>query len=118
MSLVIAGEQPDICGFALYDQPAHPALAMTMLNRDVPVLLFDGAEAPLEARAMVHRYNVIEASQLEGPTLPAGFHRIGCRGEETLNVEDRLQCIYVRPGRCSGTAGDFAYQAAMERRGK
>ena len=117
-SLVIAGEQPGICGFAMYEQPAHPALAMTMFNRPVPVLLFDGPEAPLEARAMVARYNVIEASQLNGPALPPGFHRVGCRGEEYLNIEDRLQCIYVRSGTCQGSSGDFAYQPAIERRGK
>ena len=118
MSLVIAGEQPGVCGFALYEQPAHPALAMSMFNRDVPVLLFDGPEAAAEARAMVARYNVVEASQLNGPALPSGFHRVACRGEEYLNVEDRLQCIYVRPGACAGGVGDFAYQAAIERRGK
>ncbi len=118
MSLVIAGEQPGICGFAMVDQPAHPALAMAMFNRDVPVLLFDGPEAAIEARAMARRYNVIEASQLNGPALPPGYRRIGCRGEETLNIEDRLQCIYVRAGGCSGTVGDFAYQPAIERRGK
>lgn len=118
MSLVLAGETPGLCGFAMFDQPAHPALAMTMFNRRAPVLLFDGPEAPLQARAMADRFNVIEAPQLEAGKLPAGYRLTGCRGSEYLNVEDRLQCLFVRPGGCRGGVGDFAYQPAIERRGK
>jgi hypothetical protein len=118
MSLVLAGEQPGLCGFAMFDQPAHPALAMTMFNRKVPVLLFDGEEAPAEAQAMAGRYNVIEAPQNEAGKLPAGYRLTGCRGSEYLKPEDRLQCLFVRAGDCHGGVGDFAYQPAIERRGK
>ena len=117
-TLVIAGEQPGICGVALYQQPNHPALAMSMFNRAVPALLFDGPEAPAEARAMVSRYNVAVASQLNGATLPTGFHLVTCWHAGNMPIEDRQQCVFARSGGCHGTAGDFDYQPAMERRGK
>jgi hypothetical protein len=117
-TLVEAGEQPGICGVALYEQPAHPALAMSMFNRKVPALLFDGEESADEARAMVGRYNVAIASLSHGAELPAAFHLVDCIRQETWPVADRDQCVFVRPGGCRGAAGDFTYQPAMERRGK
>ena len=117
-TLVLAGEQPGLCGFAMVDQPAHPALAMSLFNRPEPVLLFDGPEAAEEVRAMIPRFNVVEAAQLYGPNLPPAFHRVTCWGQDGYAIGDRLQCLYVRPGGCTGTVGDFAYQAALERRGK
>jgi len=117
-TLVLAGEQPGLCGFAMVDQPAHPALALSLFNRPVPVLLFDGPEAPAEVRAAAGQFNVIEASQLNAPLLPPDYRRLACWGQDSYAIEDRLQCLYVRPGSCSGTVGDFAYQPAIERRGK
>ena len=117
-TLVLAGEQPGLCGFAMVDQPAHPALALSLFNRPVPVLLFDGPEAPAEVRAMAARFNVIEASQINAPLLPPDYRRLTCWGQNSYAIEDRLQCLYIRPGSCSGTVGDFAYQPAIERRGK
>ncbi|KUR76265.1 mannosyltransferase [Novosphingobium sp. Fuku2-ISO-50] len=117
-TLVIAGEQPGLCGIALYEQPNHPALAMSLFNRNVPALLFDGPEAPDEARAMVDRYNVAIASQLHGAALPRGFHLVTCWHQQKFPIEDRQQCLFVRSGGCHGSAGDFSYQPAMERRGK
>lgn len=117
-ALVLAGEEPGLCGFAMVDQPAHPALALSLFNRAVPVLLFDGPEAPDEVRAMARRFNVIEASQLNAPLLPPDYRLQTCWGQGSYAIEDRLQCLYVRPGTCSGTPGDFAYQPAIERRGK
>jgi len=115
---VIAGEQPGICGLAEFAQVAHPALAMSLLNRNVPALLFDGPEAPAEARAMADRFNVAIASQLSGPRLPPGYHLVACWAQDDYAIEDRDECVFVRAGGCRGTAGDFAYQPAMERRGK
>ncbi len=117
-TLVIAGEQPGICGLAVYDQPAHPALAMSLFNRKVPALLFDGPEASLEAHALAHRFNVAIAAQLAAPQLPPGYRLVTCWAQEEAEIEDRDQCVFVREGGCSGTAGDFAYQPAIERRGK
>ena len=117
-TLVIAGEQPGLCGLAVFDQPAHPALAMSLLNRKVPALLFDGPEAPAEARALEPRYNVAIAAQLSGPDLPQDFHLVTCWAQQDYAIEDRDSCVFVRPGGCRGAAGDFAYQPAMERRGK
>lgn len=117
-ALVLAGEEPGLCGFAMVDQPAHPALAQSLFNRAAPVLLFDGPEAPAEVRAMASRFNVIEASQINAPLLPRDYHLQTCWGQDGYAIEDRLQCLYVRAGTCSGTVGDFAYQPAIERRGK
>ena len=117
-TLVIAGEQPGLCGLALYDQVAHPALAMSLFNRKVPTLLFDGPEALAQARAMQSRFNVAIAAQLAAPRLPPGFRLVTCWAQQDYPVEDRDQCVFVRAGDCRGTVGDFAYQPAMERRGK
>lgn len=117
-TLMLAGEQPGLCGLALYRQPAHPALAMSYVNRRVPTLLFDGAEADVEARAMAGVYNVAIASALDGQTLPAPFHLVTCWRQGGMPLPERAQCLFVRSGPCHGGAGDFAYQAAMERRGK
>ena len=117
-TLVIAGEQPGLCGLAVYDQVAHPALAMSLFNRKVPALLFDGPEAPAQARAMQGRFNVAIAAQLAAPRLPPGFHLVTCWAQQDYAIEDRDQCVFVRPGGCGGPVGDFAYQPAMERRGK
>lgn len=117
-TLVIAGQQPGICGLAVYDLPAHPALAMSLFNRKVPALLFDGPEAAAEAHAMAGRYNVAIASQTAGADLPAGYRLVTCWAQEDFNIEDRDSCVFVRAGGCRGTVGDFAYQPAMERRGK
>jgi hypothetical protein len=117
-TLVIAGQQPGLCGLALYEQPAHPALAMSLFNRKVPTLLFDGPEAAAQARALSARYNVAIAAQLSAPDLPAGFQLVTCWAQQDYAIEDRDQCVFVRSGGCRGTVGDFAYQPAMERRGK
>lgn len=117
-TLVVAGEQPGICGLGLYNQPNHPALADSMLNRQVPALLFDGPEAPAQARAMLGRYNVAIAAQLDGAALPAQYHLVECRDQSAWPIDERRQCVFVRAGGCTGDAGDFTYQAAMERRGK
>ena len=117
-TLIIAGEQPGICGLAEYDQAAHPALAMSLFNRKVPTLLFDGPEASAEARAVADRFNVAIASQLSGPILPPGFHLVRCWAQDQYAIADRDECVFVRAGDCRGPIGDFAYQPAMERRGK
>ena len=117
-TLVIAGQQPGICGLAVYNAPAHPALAMSLFNRKVPSLLFDGPEAPDEARAMAGRFNVAIASQTSGKDLPAGYRLVTCWGQEDYDIGDRDSCVFVRAGSCQGTVGDFAYQPAIERRGK
>jgi hypothetical protein len=115
---VLAGEQPGICGLAEFDQAAHPALAMSLFNRNVPALLFDGPEAPAEARAVADRFNVAITAQLNGPRLPPGYRLVTCWAQDQYAIEDRDECVFVRAGGCRGTTGDFAYQPAMERRGK
>ncbi|WP_428333499.1 mannosyltransferase [Novosphingobium sp.] len=117
-TLAIAGEQPGVCGLGLYNQPNHPALAISLFNRPVPALLFDGPEAPAQAHAMVSRYNVMIAAQLDRPALPATFHLVECWHQGDLPIDERRQCVFVRSGGCQGDAGDFTYQPAMERRGK
>jgi hypothetical protein len=117
-TLVIAGEQPGLCGLAVYDQPAHPALAMSLFNRKVPALLFDGPEAPAQAHALADHYNVAIAAQVSGADLPAGYHLVTCWAQQDYAIADRDSCVFVRSGGCRGTVGDFAYQPAMERRGK
>lgn len=117
-SMVLAGQQPGLCGLAMVRAPAHPALAMTFFNRDVPALLFDGPEAPLEAAAMARRFNVALAAQTEARALPQGFRLVTCWHQMNRPVDERGTCVFVRSGGCSGASGDFAYQPAMERRGK
>jgi hypothetical protein len=113
-----AGEVPGLCGMAEYKQLAHPALTLGYFNRDVPVLLLDGPEAPAQAQAMMPRYNVAVASAVDGLTLPRAFHRTICWHQDWKSFEDKEFCVFVRPGSCSGTIGDFAYQPGIERRGK
>jgi len=117
-TLAIAGEQPGVCGLAMYAQPNDPSLAISLFNRRVPALLFDGPEASAQAHAMVSRYNVMIAAQLDGPALPAQFHLVQCWHQNDLPIDERRQCVFVRKGGCTGDAGDFTYQPAMERRGK
>ncbi|WP_353230407.1 mannosyltransferase [Novosphingobium sp.] len=117
-TLVIAGEQPGICGLAMFNQPAHPALAMSLFNRKVPALLFDGPDAQDEARAVAGRFNVAITAQLSGAELPPGYHLVRCWAQEDFDIQDRDQCVFARSGGCSGSVGDFDYQTAMERRGK
>lgn len=115
---IVAGEQPGVCGVAAYQAHAHPLFAASFINRPVPLLLFDGPEAPLEAAAMRSRFNVVMASRLAGATLPADYRLVECHHQEELPEEDQDACLFVRPGSCRGAVGDFAYQPAMERRGK
>lgn len=117
-TLVVAGEQPGVCGLGMYNQPNHPALANSLFNRRVPALLFDGPEASAQAHAMVSRYNVMVAARLDGPALPAPFHLVECWHQGALPIDEQRQCVFVRTGGCQGDAGDFTYQPAMERRGK
>ena len=117
-SEILAGEMPGLCGFATYQAHAHPQFAASFINRDVPLLLFDGDEAPAEVAAMQRRFNAVLAGRIAGRTLPPAYRFAGCHGEETLAPEDQDSCLYVRPGPCGGPIGDFAYQPAMERRGK
>jgi hypothetical protein len=113
-----AGEVPGICGLAVYKQLAHPALTLSFFNRDVPALLLDGPEAPAQALAMQSRFNVAIASAVDGLGLPHAYHRSSCWHQEWKTFEDKEFCVFVRPGPCSGTIGDFAYQPGIERRGK
>lgn len=115
---IAAGETPGACGIAAYQAHAHPLFAASFLNRPVPLLLFDGPEAPLEAAAMRARFNVVMASREAGETLPPDYRLIECHHQEDLAPQDQDACLFVRPGPCHGTVGDFAYQPAMERRGK
>lgn len=115
---IAAGEQPGACGIAAYQAHAHPLFAASFVNRPVPLLLFDGPEAPLEAAAMRARFNVVMGSRLAGQTLPAEYRLVECHHQEDLAPQDQDACLFVRPGPCHGPVGDFAYQPAMERRGK
>lgn len=117
-TMVLAGEQPGLCGLAMVRAPAHPALAMTFFNRAVPALLFDGPEAPLEEAALEHRFNVAITRATEARALPRDFRLVTCWHQMDLPVDERGECVFVRSGGCSGDSGDFAYQPAMERRGK
>ena len=91
---------------------------MSLFNRKVPALLFDGPDAQDEARAVAGRFNVAITAQLSGAELPPGYHLVGCWAQEDFDVQDRDQCVFARKGGCSGSVGDFDYQTAMERRGK
>jgi hypothetical protein len=117
-SQVLAGEIPQTCGLAMYRQIAHPALTMGYFNRDVPVLLLDGPESAAQAQTMAPRFNVAITSALNGQTLPPAYRRRTCWRQEGKPIDEQEICIFVRPGGCSGPVGDFAYQPAMERRGK
>lgn len=115
---VMAGQIPGICGLATYQAHSHPLLSAAFINRPVPLLLFDGPQASAQAAALHDRFNVALGPRIRGMGLPADFRRVVCYREEANPPEDQMSCLFVRPGGCRGDAGDFAYQAAMERRGK
>jgi hypothetical protein len=115
-NLVATGQRRDICGLALFRPLGHPSVSYAFLNRDVPILLFDGADAGPAAANNRNRYNVIIAPRLTERSLPPGYALDRCMFADKPIVKQQY-CTYVRPGTCSGGAGDFAYNLVLTRLG-
>lgn len=115
-ALIAAGQRPDICGLAYFKGPGHPRASQAFLNRDIPILLFDGPIAGAAAAANQQRYNVILAPRLDAASLPSGYVLDHCMSANRPLAKQQ-DCTYVRAGRCSGGAGDFDYNLVLSRLG-
>ncbi|NBC35250.1 mannosyltransferase [Novosphingobium sp. FSY-8] len=114
---VAAGQQPGLCGLAAYAMPDHPALAHALIQRPVPLLLFDGPQAPAQMAADRARFNVVLAARGDAGALPAGFALVTCPRQMHKPLADQGLCIFARPGPCHGGAGPHEYVAQMRRMG-
>ena len=115
-TLIEAGQRPGICGLAIFRPTRIPLVSDAFLNRDIPVLLFDGQIAGRAAAANRKRYNIIIAPRLTAAQLPGGYALDHCMATNLPAVK-QLYCTYGRPGKCSGGAGDFDYNLVLSRLG-
>lgn len=114
--LAKAGRVPGICGLALYQEPDLPMANYTYLNRPIPILLLDGPRSPASTRAMAPVFNVIIAPRLSAPGLPASYRQVECL-QQHKPLQQQKFCMFVRPGTCTGTPGDFDYNTVLQRLG-
>ena len=115
-SLAGAGARPDICGLALFEAVDHPRASYAFLNRNIPVLLFEGRIAGQAVLANQSRFNVVIAPRLARADLPPGYRLDHCLSAQK-SVQKQRSCTFVRPGTCHGGSGDFAYNAVLTRLG-
>jgi len=115
-TLVQAGQRRDICGLAYFWPPSEPQAAYALFNRNLPILLFEGPIAGAAAAANQQRFNVIIAPRLAERALPRNYQLDHCMPANKPAAKQR-NCTYVRPGLCSGGAGDFDYNLVLTRLG-
>ncbi len=115
-TLAEAGQRPDICGLAYFLTPSQPRAAYVYFNRNLPILLFEGPIAGAAATANQQRFNVIIAPRLAEASLSRAYRLDHCMPANKPAAKQQ-NCTYVRPGMCSGGAGDFDYNAVLTRLG-
>jgi len=116
-TMVLAGQQPGLCGLATYQLPNHPALAHVFLNRPMSTLMFDGPQAAMQAAANQGAFNAVLSARADAASLPPAYHLATCYRQAGKPLAEQRLCLFVRSGGCTKAAGDFDYQSAMERRG-
>ncbi|MDF7776486.1 mannosyltransferase [Sphingomonas sp. AOB5] len=94
----IAGQQPGICGVALYRSRHVLAASHTLFRRDLPIYQYDDGDAPaaLQSRA----FNVVVAPGEREADL-TGYRLAGCGSNRT-----RDYCVYRREGGCTPSPAD------------
>jgi hypothetical protein len=115
-ALALAGQDPGLCGVAVYRAPSHPFVSYALLGRNVPLLLVDGPNARLVAAENAGRFNAVFAQRLAQSDLPQDYKLAGCQfpGKQP---KDQYYCVFRRAGTCTGGAGDLDYNAALTRLG-
>ena len=101
-----------MCELAIYRPAGQPTAAYSGLNRPVPILVFDEAQAAQDMAANQRRFNSIIAPIKGARELPAGFPLRQCMD---AGNQPPSYCIFVRPGRCAGGSGSFDYNAVLMR---
>jgi hypothetical protein len=115
-ALIAAGQRRDICGLAIFRPIQYPLAADAFLNRDVPIVLFDGPIAGPAAAANQQRFNVVIAPRLAAADLPRAYGLDHCLPARQPAAR-QWYCTFVRPGGCRGGAGDFDYNLVLNRLG-
>jgi hypothetical protein len=114
--LVQAGQVPGVCGVGIYRPAPAPGAADALINRPVPVYLFDAPSAPVDMLAHRPAFNVMIASRADG--VPAGPAYRVLRCAEPEPGGPGAGCLFVRSGGCDGRGAEaFRYNAVLRAEG-